>query len=177
MNLPNKLTISRIFLIPVFIIFLINGYYLFSFVSFGIASLTDALDGIIARTWNQKSKFGFFLDPIADKLLINTSFITLAIMKFIPWWLAIIVLGRDALISLGVMAIYIVNKRMIISPTLIGKLTTTVQMLTILITLLNLWMKHLSLIVTFFVWISALLTIVSGFDYIFIIARISDSQA
>jgi cardiolipin synthase len=177
MNLPNKLTISRIFLIPVFIIFLINGYYLFSFVFFGIASLTDALDGIIARIWNQKSMFGFFCDPIADKLLINTSFIALAIMKFIPWWLAIIVLSRDILITLGVMAIYMVKKKMIISPTLIGKLTTTVQMLTILITLLNLWMKHLSLIVTFFVWISTLLTIVSGFDYFFIVTKMSDSQA
>jgi cardiolipin synthase len=177
MNLPNRLTILRILFIPVFIILLINEYKFLAMLTFGLASLTDALDGIIARARSQRSKLGFFLDPVADKLLINTSFITLAIMKSIPEWLAIIVISRDILIILGIIAIYMVNERLIISPTLIGKSTTTVQMLTILITLLNLWAGYLSMTVWFFVWISALLTIISGFDYIFIAARMSDGQA
>lgn len=177
MNLPNKLTISRILFIPIFIILLINGYKFLAMLTFGLASLTDAIDGIIARAKSQRSKLGLFLDPIADKLLINTSFITLAIMKSIPVWLEIIVISRDILIILGIIVIYKVNERLIIAPTLIGKSTTTVQMLTILTALLNLWAGHITMIVRFFVWISALLTIVSGFDYICIAARMSDGQA
>ena len=177
MNLPNRLTISRILFIPIFIILLIKEYKFLAMLTFGLASLTDALDGIIARVRSQRSRLGFFLDPIADKLLINTSFITLATIKLIPEWLAIIVITRDVLITLGVIVIHMVSDRPVISPTFIGKSTTTIQMLTILLILLNLWAGHLSMIVCFFVWISAIITIISGFEYIFVAVRISASQA
>ncbi|MGA1842296.1 MAG: CDP-diacylglycerol--glycerol-3-phosphate 3-phosphatidyltransferase [bacterium] len=177
MTLPNKLTISRILLIPVFIILLINEYKFPALLIFGLASLTDALDGIIARVRNQRSRLGFFLDPVADKLLVNTSFITLAIMDFIPSWLAVIIMARDILITLGVMSIYIWNERPVISPTLIGKSTTMIQMSTIFLVLLNLWAGHLSMIVCFFIWLSALLTIISGFEYIYVGARMQDGKS
>ncbi len=177
MNLPNKLTITRILLIPVFTILLINGYKFFAIVTFGLASITDALDGIIAKARDQRTRLGFFLDPIADKLLINTSFITLAIMKLIPNWVAIIVMSRDVIIVLGVMAIFMVDEKLIICPTFISKSTTTAQMVTILIALLNQWAPKLSLVLWFSVWITAFLTIVSGLHYIFLAAGIFNGQA
>ena len=177
MTLPNRLTISRIVFIPIFIVLLIKGYKFPALLVFGLAGLTDALDGFVARARNQRSKLGFFLDPVADKLLINTSFITLAIMGFIPMWLPVIVIARDILITLGVIAIYILKERQVISPTLIGKSTTMIQMLTIFFVLMNLWAGHLSKIVCFFIWISALLTIISGLEYIFVGSRIPDRKS
>lgn len=176
MNLSNNLTTIRIILIPIFIILLINQYIFFAMVIFGIASLTDALDGIVARVRNQKTRLGFFLDPIADKLLLNTSFIALAIIKFIPAWLAIVVISRDTIIVLGVTAFYMVNEKLLMSPTYLSKSTTTAQMLTIMMALLVHLVKRMSTILWFFVWFTAVLTIISGFDYIYIAARMVNSE-
>jgi len=166
-NLPNKLTIARILLIPFFIIFLVKEYRIVAIVVFALAGLTDALDGFLARTLDQKSRLGSFLDPIADKLLINTSFMTLAILKRLPAWFAMIVITRDLLIVLGGMGIYMVDRRRVFAPTFIGKSTTLTQMLTILLALLHLLIPGLSLYLRFFVWLATLLTIISGLHYIY----------
>jgi cardiolipin synthase len=149
---------------------------LFALITFGLASLTDALDGIIARARCQQSRLGFFLDPIADKLLINTSFISLAILKILPPWIVIIVITRDILIISGVVVIYKIDETRIISPTVMSKLTTIAQMLTVIIALLNYYMGGLSYILLCFVWISACMTVISGFNYIYISARIFNDR-
>jgi len=171
MNLPNKLTISRILLIPILILFLIYGYHFFAMLTFALASFTDALDGIIARATDQRSKAGAFLDPIADKLLINATFIALAVMKLLPCWIAVLVMIRDLLIVLGIMVMHMAHKTPAISPTYLSKATTLAQMLTLLVALLDLWSGGLSSILRFFIWISALLTLLSGFDYVYRGAR------
>jgi cardiolipin synthase len=171
MNLPNKLTISRILLIPVFILFLIYGYHFFAMLTFALASFTDALDGIIARATNQRSKAGAFLDPIADKLLINATFVALAVMRLLPCWIVALVMIRDLVIVLGIMVMYMANKTPAISPTYLSKATTLAQMLTLLVALLDLWTGGLSSILWFFIWTSALLTLLSGFDYVYRGAR------
>lgn len=176
-NLPNKLTITRILLIPFFIIFLVKEYHFFAIVAFGLAGLTDALDGLLARALNQKSRLGSFLDPIADKLLINTSFMTLAFMKRLPGWLAMVVITRDLLIILGVMAIYMVDHKLIFSPTFIGKSTTLIQMLTILMALLRLFVQELSLYLLVFIWLTTCLTIISGLHYIYQAAKLRKGPA
>ena len=176
-TLPNKLTISRILLIPFFIIFLVKEYHGFAIVTFGLAGLTDALDGLLARVLNQKSKLGSVLDPIADKLLINTSFMTLAVMKCLPGWLAMVVVTRDLLIILGVMAIYMVDHKLIFSPTLIGKSTTLIQMVTILLALFRLFFHGISLYLLVFIWLTTCLTIISGLHYIYQAAKLRDRSA
>jgi len=177
MNLPNKLTISRIVLIPVFVILLMSGRPLLALLTFALACLTDALDGIIARVWRQKSKLGSYLDPIADKLLINTSFITLAVMERIPAWIAVIVISRDVLIVLGVAVMTMMDEQVVIAPTLISKSTTTAQMLTLLVALLDLWKGGLALVLWILIWTSAILTVLSGFDYLIIAARMAHDRA
>jgi cardiolipin synthase len=176
MNIPNKLTISRILLIPAFVIFLMSGRPLSALLTFALACLTDALDGIIARVWRQKSKLGSYLDPIADKLLINTSFITLAVMERIPAWIAVIVVSRDVLIVLGVTVMTMMDEPVVIAPTLISKSTTTAQMLTLLVALLDLWKGGLAPVLWTLIWASAVLTVLSGFDYLVIAARMAHDR-
>ena len=177
MNLPNKLTISRIVLIPVFVILVMGSRPVLALLVFALACLTDALDGIIARVRRQKSKLGAYLDPIADKLLINTSFITLAVMKRIPSWIAIIIVSRDVLIVLGVSLMTIMEEKVVIAPTLLSKSTTSAQMTTLLVALVDLWRGGLATVLVILIWASALLTVLSGLDYLFIAARTMHERA
>src|SRR3989442_807447 len=98
MNLPNALTVLRILLIPFFIGFLTYGHYLWALWTILIAGVTDILDGVIARMANQRTKLGAYLDPLADKLLLSSSFVTFSILHLVPGWVAIVVVSR-ALIS------------------------------------------------------------------------------
>lgn len=176
MNLSNKLTLARIILIPVFIILLINQYAFFAMAVFGLASLTDALDGKLARARNQRTALGFFLDPVADKLLINASIITLTVMKHIPAWIAIVIVSRDVLIAVGFTSVYLVNNKLFMSPTNLSKATTTVQMLTVMIALLSQIFDRFYMPLWVFVWVCAAFTIASGFDYIYIAARMVNGE-
>ncbi|MCX5833093.1 MAG: CDP-alcohol phosphatidyltransferase family protein, partial [Deltaproteobacteria bacterium] len=94
-NIPNLLTLLRILLVPVFVILLIQGLFLKALLVFVVAGLTDAMDGFIARVLHQKTVLGLYLDPLADKALIITSFVTLSVMGLIPPWLAVLVISRD----------------------------------------------------------------------------------
>src|SRR6184192_3297137 len=101
MNLPNSLTILRILLIPVFIGFLLYERYEYSLAVLLLAGLTDGLDGTIARVANQRTRLGAFLDPLADKLLLTSGFVTLSSIHLIPSWVTIVVVSRDAMLLLG----------------------------------------------------------------------------
>src|SRR4030042_5482759 len=103
MNLPNLLTLTRVLLIPVFVIFILDHSYLYALITFAIAGITDGVDGLLARLTRQKTELGAYLDPIADKLLIVSAYITLAIIEIIPSWLAVIVITRDVIIMLGIL--------------------------------------------------------------------------
>jgi cardiolipin synthase len=177
MNLPNKLTISRILLIPLFILSLARGRQFLAILTFFLAALTDALDGTIARAKRQQSRLGFFLDPVADKLLINTAFICLAVMKAVPAWVATIVISRDILIALGSLVMCLLDKQSLISPTLLGKATTSAQMATILVALLHQAHGGLQTLLWIFIWIVVSFTIVSGCHYTFKISRMVNPQA
>jgi len=109
MNTANKLTVFRIVLIPFFVILLIYHYIAIALLVFGLASVTDAADGFIARRWKQKTRLGTFLDPMADKALLSTSFVTLAILHLLPGWLAVITISRDIIIVFGALIVYILN--------------------------------------------------------------------
>ena len=172
MNLANKISILRILLIPFFVVSIV--YYgsegsLASYLPLGIFSiavLTDALDGFIARRFNQKTELGTIIDPIADKLLIITAFVCLAMSKSIPAnfrippWLPIVVISRDIIIIIGSVIVHVIKGSVQIVPTILGKVTTFLQMFTILAVLAKF---HYS----FAVWYAAgALTVLSGINYI-----------
>jgi cardiolipin synthase len=136
MNLPNLLTILRIFLVPFFALFLLNDKGLWALLVFTGAGLTDGLDGYIARTRDLKTRLGAFLDPLADKILLLTAYFLLAFLERLPIWLSVIVVARDLIILGGIICIYYVRKTVDFSPTMLGKLTTVVQLLTIFLVLL-----------------------------------------
>lgn len=168
MNIPNFLTIFRIILTPLLVIFLINKRFEWAFMVFVMAGLSDGLDGFLARVMNQKTKIGAILDPIADKALLASSYITLAVMEIIPNWLAVTVISRDLIIVFGVVVFFLFHSGIEIKPTAISKLTTLFQLLTIFTVLASLVLgfKLKSLIWSLFI-ITAILTVASGLHYLY----------
>jgi len=167
LTIPNLITLSRILLTPLFIIFLIQGNYRRALILFLLAGVSDLADGLIARTWQQKSRLGSYLDPLADKLLMATSFVTLSIYHQIPSWLTVIVLSRDVTMALGVLLFRLVDYHLAIKPTLLGKCTTTFQIATVLLVLISKIWPLPRLAIWAFFWITAALTASSGVHYVY----------
>ena len=132
MGLPNWLTILRILLIPVFVTLLVYRRAGLALLVFCLASLTDLLDGYIARSQGRQTRLGAFLDPMADKLLLTSGFVTLTWLKVIPFWITAVVVSRDVVLSIGVLVIHVAGGTVHPAPTWIGKMSTVFQMLTVL---------------------------------------------
>jgi len=176
MNLPNILTLTRVLMIPFFVIFIMNKHFEWALITFVIAGVTDGIDGLIARITHQRTELGAYLDPIADKLLLFSAFITLAIVEIIPSWLVVIVITRDVIIVLGFLVMLLTGYHPKINPSLLSKMTTAFQIITIALALLNGYypsFKELSVIA---VYGTAVLTILSGAHYIFIGTRILNEK-
>ena len=137
MNIPNSLTILRILLVPVYIGFMTYGSYGFALLTLLIAGLTDATDGYLARKLNQRTRLGTVLDPLADKLLLTSSFISLAVLHLVPSWLVILVVSRD-IFSSGTVVAHVTNTP-IMTPTFLGKGTTLFQLSYVLLIVLLTW--------------------------------------
>ncbi|MBU0992438.1 MAG: CDP-diacylglycerol--glycerol-3-phosphate 3-phosphatidyltransferase [Proteobacteria bacterium] len=167
MNLPNILTISRIFLVPVFIIFLINHMSFHALLIFIYAGISDGLDGFIARYFNQKTLIGAYLDPLADKLLITSSFICLAILEIIPGWISVIVISRDILILSGIIILYMWDVPFEVKPSFVSKCTTTIQLVTVFLVLVNVTLTQhfLQHFIIYCYVLTAGFSIISGFHY------------
>ncbi len=166
MNWANRLTISRIILVPVFIAAILYQRLTVALVIFMVAAVTDGLDGYIARSRKEKTRFGAIMDPVADKMLIGSAFICFSIVGTLPAYLRmpiyvpIIIISRDVIILLGVMSIYLLAGKIDIKPTIIGKITTFFQMFTIIAVLLRFIHSN-------WIWNAAVvLTVISGLDYI-----------
>ncbi len=140
-TVPNLLTIFRMVLIPVFVSLLFYQRFVWALVVFLVAGLTDGLDGLLARRFNQKSQLGTILDPIADKMMMITSFVVLSMRSVfpppvpshlpIPFWVTIAVISRDVFILVGAASINIVTGFRGFRPSLLGKINTTVQIFAI----------------------------------------------
>lgn len=166
-NIPNILTVIRILLTPLFVILLLKDLFHFALLVFTIAVLTDGLDGLLARYFNQHTVLGAYLDPIADKLLMASAFVGLAVLKIIPAWLAVIVLSRDILIITAIAVFALTDIHIEINPSLVSKWTTVAQFLTIFLTLLDPGISGIQIIKRSLFWITAGLTISSGLHYIY----------
>ena len=163
MNLPNKLTIFRVILVIPFVALMLNGYDLWAVAVFIIASLTDLLDGKIARKYNLITDFGKFMDPLADKLLVCAAMICLVEMGRLPAWMVIVIISREFIIS-GFRLVASDNG-VVIAASYWGKFKTTFQMLMIIVLILNLGgvFDMIGLALT---WIALILTVVSLIDYL-----------
>ena len=167
-NIPNILTISRILLVPLFIISLLKGKFSAALLIFTFAAISDALDGLLARYFNQYSVLGAILDPIADKLLLSSSFVCLAVLNVVPGWLSVIVITRDILIVLAIAIFTMVDIKIEIKPSLVSKWTTVAQLVTIILVLLTAIIPEIDILKLIFIWIAAALTILSAFHYIYV---------
>lgn len=136
MTLANQLTVLRILLIPVFVLLLVYDWRIYALLVFLLTCLSDCLDGYIARTWRQQTTLGTFLDPIADKLLMVTTFATLALLKALPVPLTILLIARDVLLSLGIGLVLFTTGRRLSEPTLLGRTAVFGQMATVVLGLL-----------------------------------------
>lgn len=167
MNLPNSLTVVRILLIPVFVGLLVYGQYGYGLGVLVLAGITDGLDGIIARLANQRTRLGAILDPLADKLLLSSGFVTLAILHLIPLWAAIIVVSRDVILMAGTLLAHITDSRVEIAPTLLGKSTTVFQLIYVILVVFFSW-RHIELdLLHPLLYASVFLTLSSGFHYLY----------
>jgi cardiolipin synthase len=167
-NVPNTLSILRILSIPVFVIFLLYDRFFVALLIFIGAGITDGLDGLIARVFNQKTAIGAYLDPIADKLMLITSFIVLAILRIIPGWLTVIVISRDVIILLGVLLLQLTSHKVEIKPIFIGKASTVMQLVTIAWALVTQFSMVMKSVFPAIIWVTAGLTALSGLFYIYI---------
>ena len=168
MNIPNTLTIVRILSIPAFVICLLYDRHVIALLIFIGAGITDGLDGLIARVYRQKTTIGTYLDPIADKLLLTTAFIVLAILGSIPSWLTVIVIARDVIIALGVLILFLTAHRVEIRPVMIGKMSTFFQIVIIAWALLAPYSVFFKSLLPYLIWLTAALTGLSGLQYIYI---------
>lgn len=139
LNLPNALTLLRLVAVPVFAVLLLGGRHVEALVVFVAAGVTDALDGAIARLMNTKTTLGAYLDPTADKLLLLTAFLSLGTAGRVPAWLVAIVVSRDAAVTFGYALLFVMTSEpMAVRPSVIGKLATFLQLLSVTVVLLTL---------------------------------------
>lgn len=169
MNIPNFLSLLRILLVPVMVIFLMQNAFLKALIVLVVSGLTDALDGFLARVLNQQTTLGAYLDPIADKALLASCFITLSIKGIMPGWLTVIVISRDFIIMLGVAVLSMMSIPYEIRPAFISKVTTAVQLTTVLFTLLFRTLPGLLDYqwIILLQWLTAFFTVTSGLNYMF----------
>jgi cardiolipin synthase len=177
LTLANQLTILRIALIPAFVLLVVYGYLGAALLVFSFAGLTDALDGLIARRAGQRTSLGAWLDPMADKLLLVTTFVVLTLpgiplTNHLPLWLTVLVISRDVVI-VGVVAIInlAVGPRTF-RPSLLGKATTAAFIITSVIVMFFNYRHETSLVVDLGIWVSLALTLISSGDYFFKLRRL-----
>ena len=175
----NQLTLLRMLLIPAFVILVVYGYFGWALIVFGIAGITDALDGLLARWSGQKTSLGAWLDPMADKLLLVSTFIVLTwpgldLANRLPIWLTLLIISRDVVIVLTVAVVNLAIGRRTFRPSIFGKIATATYILTAVVAMLFNYLRYHSIFVDIFVWASLAITLISGFHYISHASRIID---
>lgn len=167
-SIPNILTIVRMLLTPLFVILLLRDMFTMALLVFAFAGISDGLDGFIARYFNQRTALGAYLDPMADKLLLVSSFVALAVLDVIPAWVTVVVITRDVIIVLGIATLTLTEKKYEVRPSLVSKCTTTAQIVTVMLFLFDPGRAKLAVLHGPLLWITAILTILSGLHYIYI---------
>ena len=167
----NQLTLLRVLLVPAFVILVVYGYLGWALVVFAVAGLTDALDGLLARWWRQKTSLGAWLDPMADKLLLVTTFVVLTIPGLglanrLPIWLTVLIISRDVVIVVTVAIVNLAVGPRTFRPSIYGKIATATYIITAVIAMLFNYLGYHSVLVDVGIYASLAITLVSGVHYI-----------
>ena len=177
LTVANQLTLLRMLLIPALVILVLYGMNGWALVVFIVAGVTDALDGVLARWWGQPTSLGALLDPMADKLLLISTFVVLTLPgldlpNHFPVWLTVLVISRDVIIVVTVAVVNFAVGRRTFPPSMLGKLATLIYILAIAVVLLYNWLGRGSVVVDAAVWAALAVTLVSGLHYIVHAARV-----
>jgi cardiolipin synthase len=169
----NQITLLRLAFVPVFAILVMDRSYRAALVVLTVAAISDVLDGMLARLLKQVSPLGVALDPIADKILMTTGYLTLSFRGVLPWWLTIVVLTRDVGILMTALLISLVAGYRPFYPTSLGKASTTVQVATIFAAVsYQAHVPHIGAgLVRVFIYFTAALTLVSGVHYLIVVRQ------
>jgi len=172
-TVPNQITLLRLGFLPFFLILISYEQYRWALLVLVAAGLSDAVDGLLARKLNQRSPLGAYLDPIADKLLLSSSFIILAFKQKLAWWLTIIVLSRDVLILMVAVVILLISGYRPFPPSIYGKLATALQILLVFMVVLSAAYPHpgFTLVNRFLIYAVTGITVFSAFHYSFTTSR------
>lgn len=170
-NVPNLISLLRMAMVPVFVITVLDGDPRGALLIFGLAGLTDALDGFVARFWKQQTALGAYLDPAADKLLLVTAYVVLAIPNLhpgyvIPAWVSALVITRDVVIVVVALLLYLAAGVSRFPPSPISKINTVAQVAAVLLVLSSGVAPRLETTAMISVFVVAVLTLTSGIDYI-----------
>jgi cardiolipin synthase (CMP-forming) len=176
-TLANQLTLLRMLLIPAFVLLVVYGYFGSALIVFVVAGATDAFDGLAARFAGQKTTLGAWLDPAADKLLLVTTFVVLTLPNIglvnrVPIWLTVLVISRDVGIILTVAVVSLAMGPRTFKPSLLGKGATAFFILTCVVVMYFNYLGRESAIVDAFIWGALAITLASGIDYVFRVAKI-----
>ena len=172
-TVPNQITFLRLGFLPLFLILMSYERYRWALLVLVVAGLSDGIDGLLARSLNQRSSLGAYLDPIADKLLLSSSFLVLAFKKQLAWWLTILVLSRDVLILIVAVVILLISGYRPFPPSIYGKLTTATEIILVFLVVLGAAYPnyHVGVLNHILIYAVTVLSIVSGFHYSFTTAR------
>jgi cardiolipin synthase (CMP-forming) len=176
-TVANQLTLLRMLLIPAFVLLVVYGRFGWALTVFLIAGATDAFDGVAARQAGQKTTLGAWLDPAADKLLLVTTFVVLTLPNLglvnrIPIWLTVLIISRDVGIVLTVAVVSLAMGPRTFTPSLLGKAATAFFIVTCVVVMFYNYLGTTSVVVDVFIWGSLAITLASGIDYVFRVARI-----
>lgn len=172
-TVPNQITLLRLGFLPFFLILISYEHYRWALLVLVVAGLSDGVDGLLARILNQKSPLGAYLDPIADKLLLSSSFIILSFKQKLAWWLTIIVLSRDILILMVAVVILLISGYRPFPPSVYGKLTTAFQIILVFLVVLAAAYPHPSFaaVIRLLTYVVTGFTVFSAFHYSFSTSR------
>ena len=172
LTLANHLTILQILMTPIIVVLLLYRQTGAALGVFLLAGITDALDGFVARSRGQKTPLGMVLDPLADKLLLTSTVVTLSFLRELPRWFAVILVSRDLILVGGSMILYMFLGKVASPPSRLGKATTGMQLATALLAMLDNFIPDLRLVVHPLAVLTLALTVVSGLDYVYRGARL-----
>ncbi len=168
LSVPNVLTLTRIVMTPVIVYMVLTGQAWLAVALMVVAGITDMLDGAIARYFNQRTTVGAYLDPLADKVMLVSLFVTLFIVDQVPLFVFLAVIFRDAVILFGAIAYEIVTRQLTMQPSMVSKATTFMQIVYIALLLLNMAMPITAIWLQTTMWFAFVLTCASGVHYLVI---------
>jgi len=171
LNIPNILTLGRIVVTPFIVYALLRGEPALALILMVAAGITDMLDGAIARYFNQRTTVGAYLDPLADKLMLISGFVTLFIVDQVPLFLFLAVVFRDVVIVVGALAYEMVTHQLKMEPSMVSKVTTFLQIVCVVTLILNMAWPLADLWIQLTVWSTFIVTCISGIHYMIVWTR------